>query len=374
MLSGSAPHRVNGANSLSDFTERRADLSEHIVLSIEAMGGDTAPEVVIEGLAIFCAERGDVDFLLHGDETLVKPFLDKHPAVAARSEMRHTDIFVRMEDKPSQALRKARGSSMWNSVHCVKTGEAHAAVSAGNTGALMAISIMSLRKMPGVHRPGMTALWPTIQGTSVVLDVGANLEADANQLVTFAIMGEAYARAVTGKAHPTIGLLNIGTEDSKGHGHLKVAAQMLAREELGLSYYGFVEGDDISAGTVDVVVTDGFSGNVALKTAEGTARLVGSYLKEAFSSDLLAKTGAMLASAGLKRLREKMNPSSVNGGVLLGLNGVVVKSHGGTDAEGYATAVHLAANLAKSSYKDEVAAGLARVAELATQISPEEGE
>ena len=331
------------------------------------MGGDAAPEVVIEGLGVFCAERRGVSFLLHGDEARLAPLLDKHPEVAARSEVRHTDIFVRMEDKPSQALRKARGSSMWNAVQCVKSGEAHAAVSAGNTGALMAISIMSLRKMPGVHRPGMTALWPTMQGTSVVLDVGANLEADATQLVTFAIMGEAYARAVTGKAHPTVGLLNIGTEDSKGHGHLREAADLLARDELGLSYYGFVEGDDISTGTVDVVVTDGFSGNVALKTAEGTARLVASYLKEAFSNDTISKAGAVLASTGLKRLREKMNPSSVNGGVLLGLNGVVVKSHGGTDAAGYATAVQLAANLAKSSYKDEVAAGLSRIAELSSQ-------
>ncbi|MEO9968393.1 MAG: phosphate acyltransferase PlsX [Hyphomonadaceae bacterium] len=350
-------------------------MSEHIVLSIEAMGGDAAPEVVIEGLAVFCAERDGVDFLLHGDETRLKPFLDRHPDVAARCEVRHTEIFVRMEDKPSQALRKARGSSMWNAVNCVKSGEAHAAVSAGNTGALMAISILSLRKMAGVHRPGMTALWPTMRGgTSVVLDVGANLEADAAQLVTFAIMGEAYARAVTGKARPTVGLLNIGTEDSKGHGHLKVAAAMLAREEIGLSYHGYVEGDDISAGTVDVVVTDGFSGNVALKTAEGTARLVGSYLKEAFTGGTINKAGAVLASAGLKRLREKMNPSNVNGGVLLGLNGVVVKSHGGTDPNGYATAVQLAANLAKSNYKDEVAAGLNRIAELSEEANLETDE
>lgn len=329
------------------------------------MGGDAAPEVVIEGLAVFCAERDGVDFLLHGDEARLKPFLDQHPAVATRSKIHHTEVFVRMEDKPSQALRKARGSSMWNAVNCVKTGEAHAAVSAGNTGALMAISIMSLRKMAGVHRPGMTALWPNMRGgNSVVLDVGANLEADATQLVTFAIMGEAYARAVTGKEHPTVGLLNIGTEDSKGHGHLKVAAEMLSRDELGLSYHGYVEGDDISAGTVDVVVTDGFSGNVALKTAEGTARLVASYLKEAFTGGTINKAGALLASTGLKKLRDKMNPSNVNGGVLLGLNGVVVKSHGGTDADGYATAVHLAANLAKSNYKEEVAAGLSRIAKL----------
>lgn len=328
------------------------------------MGGDTAPKVAIEGLALFCEKRQDIRFLLHGDQARLTPLLARYPAVAACSELRHTDIFVRMEDKPSQALRKARGSSMWNAVECVKTGEAQAAVSAGNTGALMAISIMLLRKMAGVHRPGMTALWPTLNGTSVVLDVGANLEADAAQLVTFAVMGEAYARAVTGKAHPSIGLLNIGSEDSKGHGHLKDAAEMLSGGALKLNYHGFVEGNDISAGTVDVVVTDGFSGNVALKTAEGTARLVAQYLKEAFSSGARAKAGAFLASSGLNRLRDKMNPSNVNGGVLLGLNGVVVKSHGGTDKEGYATAVGLAADLASSQYKDEVETGLLRVAAL----------
>lgn len=343
------------------------------ILSIEAMGGDDAPRIVIEGLDRFCAGRNGVDFILHGEETVLMPLLRQYPAVAARCELRHTDIFVRMEDKPSQALRRARGSSMWNAVECVKTDEAQAAVSAGNTGALMAISIMLLRKMAGVHRPGMTALWPTMTGTCVVLDVGANLEADAAQLVTFAVMGEAYARAVTGKAHPSIGLLNIGAEDSKGHGHLKTAGEVINRAGLNLNYHGFIEGDDISAGTVDVVVTDGFSGNIALKTAEGTARLVASYLKEAFSGDVPAKMGAFLASSGLKRLRDKMNPSSVNGGVLLGLNGVVVKSHGGTDAEGYATAVNLAADLAMSRYKEEVAAGLLRVAKLTATEETSEG-
>ena len=338
------------------------NIPSQTTLSIEAMGGDAAPSVAIEGLALFCQRHSDIKFLLHGDRVRLEPLVNKHPLVAKRSEIRHTDVFVGMGDKPSQALRKARGSSMWNAVECVKTGEAGAAVSAGNTGALMAIAIMLLRKMAGVHRPGMTALWPTMRGTSVVLDVGANLEADASQLVTFAVMGEAYARAITGKASPAIGLLNIGTEDSKGHGHLKAAAEMLQDETLGLNYHGFVEGDDISAGTVDVVVTDGFSGNVALKTAEGTARLVSQYMRDAFSDGVRAKLGAFLVSEGINRLRDKMNPSNVNGGVLLGLNGVVVKSHGGTDAEGYATAIKLAADLAESKYKDEVLSGLQRIA------------
>jgi glycerol-3-phosphate acyltransferase PlsX len=249
---------------------------------------------------------------------------------------------------------------MWGAVQAVKAGRAGAAVSAGNTGALMAFAMMSLRKMEGVHRPAMTAIWPTIEGRSIVLDVGANLDADSDQLVTFAIMGEAYARAVTGKAKPTIGLLNIGSEEDKGRDTLKLAAERLRAPELGLDFRGYVEGNDIAMGAVDVVVTDGFTGNVALKTAEGTARLVASYVREALTSGVISKMGAALASSGLKRLREKMDPSNVNGGVLLGLNGVCVKSHGGTDAEGYATAVALAADLAGSRYMEEVAAGLRR--------------
>ena len=335
-----------------------------LILSIEAMGGDAAPDVVIEGLQLFGERRRDVTFLLHGDDRRLQPLLEAHPALMARSDVRHTDIEVSMDDKPSQALRRAKGSSMWNAVECVKTGEAHAAFSAGNTGALMAMSMMQLRKMPGVHRPAMTAIWPTMNGTSVVLDVGANLEADAAQLVTFAVMGEAYARAITGKAKPSIGLLNVGSEDSKGHGQLKDAATLLGSGELDLNYQGFVEGNDISAGSVDVVVTDGFSGNVALKTAEGTARLVASYLREALTDGLRAKAGALLAAPGLRKLRDKMNPSNVNGGVLLGLNGVIVKSHGGADADGIANAVKLAADLAASRYKEEIEAGLARIGEV----------
>ncbi len=328
------------------------------------MGGDEAPEIVIEGMKLFSRERQDVSFIMHGDARRIEPLLKKAPEIRDISKLHHTDSQILMEDKPSQALRKARNSSMWNAVESVKSGAAHAAVSAGNTGALMAISIMLLRKMKGVHRPGMTALWPTQKGVCIVLDVGANLDADATQLAIFAIMGEAYARAVTGKKHPSVGLLNIGAEESKGHSHLKMAADMISSDLLGLNYHGFVEGDDIPAGTVDVVVTDGFSGNVALKTAEGTARLVASYMKEAFAGDIFSKIGAGLAASGLRRLRVKMNPSKVNGGVLLGLNGVVVKSHGGTDAQGYATAINLAADLAKSNYKDELIVGLERIVQM----------
>jgi glycerol-3-phosphate acyltransferase PlsX len=323
------------------------------------MGGDAAPTVVLDGLKLFAAERSNVMFEVHGRAEDITPGIESR-GLMERCTIFHHDDVVAMSEKPSAALRRAKTTSMWGAVQSVKAGRAGAAVSAGNTGALMAFSMMSLRKMEGVHRPAMTAIWPTIEGRSVVLDVGANLDADSDQLVTFAIMGEAYARAVTGKTKPTIGLLNIGSEDEKGRDTLKLAAERLRESELGLDFRGYVEGNDIAMGAVDVVVTDGFTGNVALKTAEGTARLVASYVREALTSGVISKVGAALASSGLKRLKEKMDPSNVNGGVLLGLNGVVVKSHGGTDAEGYATAVKLAADLAGSRYMEEVAAGLSR--------------
>lgn len=330
-----------------------------LILSIDAMGGDAAPGVVLDGLKLFARRRADVQFEVHGRSDEITAGIEAR-RLKDRCIIKHHDDVVGMSDKPSAALRRAKGTSMWGAVQAVKAGRAGAAVSAGNTGALMAFSMLSLRKMEGVHRPAMTAIWPTIAGRSVVLDVGANLDADSDQLVTFAIMGEAYARAVTGKAKPTIGLLNIGSEDEKGRDTLKLAAERLREPELGLDYRGYVEGNDISTGAVDVVVTDGFTGNVALKTAEGTARLVATYVREALTSSTASKVGAALASSGLKRLKAKMDPSNVNGGVLLGLNGVVVKSHGGTDAEGYATAVSLAADLAGSRYMEEVADGLKR--------------
>ena len=336
-------------------------MSTQVKLAIDAMGGDDAPGVVIDGLVQFCASRGGVEFDLHGDQDILTPLIAKADSLRSRTQIIHTETQVASTDKPSQALRRGKGSSMWNAVAAVKSGDAAAAVSAGNTGALMAISMLVLRKMDGVYRPGMTALWPNMKGErSVVLDVGANLEATASQLVTYAIMGEAYARAIMGKARPTIGLLNIGTEEMKGHEEIKAAAEMLKDPSLDLDYVGFVEGDDISAGVADVVVTDGFTGNVALKTGEGIAKLVGQYVKEALTQSIITKTGALIAQSGLKSLKKRMNPSNVNGGVLLGLNGVVVKSHGGTDADGFATALNLAADLAQSNYMAEVAGNLNR--------------
>ncbi len=330
-----------------------------LILSIDAMGGDAAPAIVLDGLKLFADRRSDVMFEVHGRADDLKTGVETRGLTERCTIMHHDDV-VTMSEKPSAALRRSKGTSMWGAIQAVKAGRAGAAVSAGNTGALMAFAMISLRKMEGVHRPAMTAIWPTIEGRSVVLDVGANLEADSDQLVTYAIMGEAYARAVTGKAKPTIGLLNIGSEEEKGRDTLKLAAERLREPELGLDYRGYVEGNDISMGAVDVIVTDGFTGNVALKTAEGTARLVASYVKEALTAGPVSKMGAVLAGSGLRKLKSKMDPSNVNGGVLLGLNGVVVKSHGGTDAEGYATAVSLAADLAASRYMEEVAAGLGR--------------
>ncbi len=335
-------------------------MSNSVTLSVDAMGGDAAPGVVIDGVERFAATRDAVSFILHGDEAHVGPLLDARPDLAARCELRHAPDQVAMHDKPSQALRN-RESSMWKAVDSVRAKEANASVSAGNTGALMAISMMALRKLEGVHRPAMTALWPTLKGRIVVLDVGANLEADGHQLLTYAIMGEAYARAIRGVARPSIGILNVGSEEMKGHEEVRRAAELIKGSGLDLNYKGFVEGNDLSAGTVDVVVTDGFSGNIALKTAEGTARLVADFVREALTSSALTKAGAMMARGGLARLRERMDPSNVNGGVLLGLNGVSVKSHGSTDAKGFATALGLAVDLSLSSYKQEVAENLARI-------------
>lgn len=335
-------------------------MSDKRVLSIDAMGGDNAPGVVIEGLSQFLVDHPGYKFLLHGREEMIGPLLERHDDVAGASTLREAADSISMEDKPSQALRK-RGSSMWSAVNAVKEGEADAIVSAGNTGALMAISMMALRRMDGVHRPAMTALWPTLRGRIVVLDVGANLEADAQQLLTFAIMGEAFARAIRGVERPSIGILNVGSEEQKGHDEVRRAAELIKASGLDLNYKGFIEGNDISAGTVDVVVTDGFSGNIALKTAEGTARLVAGFVREALTSSPVAKAGALLASGGLRRLKERMDPSNVNGGVLLGLNGVSVKSHGATDAKGFATALRLAADLSESDFHTEVANQLAKV-------------
>ena len=313
------------------------------------MGGDHGPEVIIPGLAKVVERRPDVRFLLFGREERVRPVLEKHPTVAAVSEFTHCEVAVRMDDKPSQALRQGRlKSSMWHAIQIVRDGGADVCVSAGNTGALMAMSKFCLRMMPGVERPALVAIWPTARGESLVLDVGATIGGDARQLVDFAILGAAMARSIFGLERPTVGLLNVGVEEVKGQEEVKDAGHLLREADLqSLDYRGFVEGDDIGKGTVDVVVTEGFAGNIALKTAEGTAKQIGGYLREAMNSTLMSKIGYMFARDAFARLREKMDVRKVNGGVFLGLNGIVVKSHGGADDEGFAAAVELGYEMAR---------------------------
>ena len=339
-----------------------ADVSREITVSVDAMGGDHAPGVVVHGLARCVIRHPEARFLLCGDEARLKPLLAEAPEVAAASEILHADDVIAMDEKPSAALRRGRGSSMWKAVEAVKAGDAQVAVSGGNTGALMAMAKMQLKTVPGIERPAIAAIWPTMRGESIVLDVGANVEPSARQLVEFTILGEAFARAVLGLPKPTVGLLNVGSEELKGHETVRAADRQLKDRDLGIRYVGFVEGDDISAGAADVVVADGFTGNVALKTAEGTARLVGQYLRDALTSSTMAKVGAFLASGALRLLKEKMDPRSVNGGTFLGLNGVVVKSHGGSDAVGYASALDLAVDMAASAFSGEIATTLERLA------------
>jgi glycerol-3-phosphate acyltransferase PlsX len=312
------------------------------------MGGDSGPASVLAGVAIARRRHPNVRFLLHGDEAVLAPLLTRHRALAAHAEIRHAPAVIGMAEKPSQAIRRGRNSSMWHALEAVARGDAQVAVSAGNTGALMAISMFRIGLIEGVSRPAIAVLWPTVRGQSVVLDVGANAGSDAEQLVDFAVMGEAFARAIFGIERPTVGLLNIGEEEVKGIESVKQAAQILRASKLPIEFHGFIEGDDIGAGLVDVVVTDGFTGNVALKTAEGTAKLILFYLRSALKRSLLGRLGALLASGAFRVLKRKLDPRNLNGGVFLGLNGVVVKSHGGADALGFASAIDLAIDMGGS--------------------------
>ncbi|MGE0830390.1 MAG: phosphate acyltransferase PlsX [Hyphomonadaceae bacterium] len=336
-------------------------MADGLILSIDGMGGDNAPDIVVEGVEIAARKWPDARFLLHGDEAALRALIDRHPAAARVCEVRAAERAIGMEVKASQALRQGKGSSLWNAVEAVKEGQAHAVVSAGNTGAFMAISMFRLRTMQGVHRPALTASMPSLRGRVVVMDVGANVEADAEQLVEFAIMGEAFYRALYGVERPSVGLLNVGSEDQKGHEEIRAAAKLIRERGIDIGFHGFVEGDDIGKGTVNVVVTDGFTGNIALKAIEGTARLVGSFLRETLTSGVLARLGALCAYPALQKLRARMDPSTNNGAVFLGLSGVAVKSHGSATAAGFAVAIDVAVRLAQSHYREEVARNIARL-------------
>jgi phosphate acyltransferase len=333
-----------------------------LTIALDAMGGDLGPEMVIPGAELSSIRHPDFRFLLVGDRARIAPLLEKQKHLKARAEIRHAEVAVAMEDKPSQALRRGRGkSSMWLAIEAVRAGEAQVAVSAGNTGALMAMSRFILKTIPGIQRPAIAAIWPTMRSETVVLDVGATIGADAQQLVEFAVMGEAMARCLFGLERPSVGLLNIGVEEIKGVEQVKEAGRILRDSRLPLEYAGFVEGDDIGKGTVDVVVTEGFTGNIALKTAEGTAKLISTFLKKALSRTLLSKIGALFAAGAFKMLRERMDPRKHNGGVFLGLNGIVVKSHGGTDALGFATAIDVAIEMARNDLVSKIAADVAEM-------------
>ena len=339
-------------------------MDQRKVIAIDGMGGDHAPGIVIDGLEAVCRRRSDLEFIVFGDEAEIRLLLDRSPAAAARSTIRHSDKRIAMDAKPSEALRRGKGSSMWGAIEAVRDGEAIAAVSAGNTGALMAISKLVLRTVEGLHRPALVGTWPTRRGVSAVLDLGADIAADARQLVEFAIMGEVFARAVHRKSAPTVALLNIGSEDLKGHDSIREAARLIRASGLGMAFEGYVEGNDIGMGKVDVVVTDGFTGNVALKTAEGVARMITELLKETLTASLRARLGALIAMKALKGFRARLDPRLANGAVFLGLNGCVVKSHGSADGEGYAQAVSVAADMGGSGFKQDIEDKLRILAEV----------
>jgi glycerol-3-phosphate acyltransferase PlsX len=340
------------------LSEKTAGL---LTLAVDAMGGDGGPTPVVEGVVAALDQGLKARVLLFGQEDRLRPLVARRAAAGA-IEIRHAPTAVSMTDKPMHVLRRGRDSSMWLAVAALESGEAQALVSGGNTGALMAVSRMQLGMIAGVDRPALTALWPTNSGRTVVLDVGANVEATENELVQFAIMGEAFARALTAKEKPRVGLLNVGAEELKGHELIRSAARVLREADPEMAFVGFVEGNDISSGKLDVVVTDGFTGNIALKTAEGAARLVGSWIKEALNTSLNSKLASLLMIRGLKKLKARMDPSSMNGGLLLGVNGIVVKSHGGADARGVRSAVEMAANLAQRPILGEIAETVSEVA------------
>ena len=354
---------------------------ERIVISVDAMGGDRGPAAVVAGLADSMAQHATMDVILHGDQAALTPLLAKYPDLAPRVTLRHAERTVTMDDKPAQVMRHGTGTSMWSTIDAVRDGEAGAAVSCGNTGALMAVSMLRLRKLPGVNRPAIACLWPSRNpgGFNLMLDVGADVKAEAPDLLQYAIMGASYARNGLGLKRPRIGLLNVGTEEHKGRTELKQAQELLANaEEIGdFDYVGFVEGTDIPSDRVDVIVTDGFTGNVALKTGEGTAKLISDFMREAFGAGLMSRFAALLSLNSLKRLQRRMDPRRGAGGVFLGLNGTVVKSHGSADATGVAAAIGLAFQLAQVGFNERLAARVASAeaaGQDAAQVGPDAPE
>lgn len=335
-----------------------------MVISVDAMGGDRGPSAVVAGMAQSAAKNPEIRFIVHGDQDELSRLVARRKALAGRCDIHHAEGVVTMEDKPSQIVRKGSDTSMWSAIESVRTGDAQAAVSCGNTGALMAMSMLRLRKLPGVNRPAIACLWPSVnpQGFNIMLDVGADIRADAHDLLQYALMGTSYARNGLELDRPRIGLLNVGTEEHKGRAELKQANDLIAAaaESGQFEYVGFVEGGDLPSSRADVIVTDGFTGNIALKTGEGTAKLVGTFLKDAFANSIMSKFAALLAMTSLKRLQKRIDPRRVNGGIFLGLNGTVIKSHGSADATGVSAAIKLAFTLARSDFQNRLAARVAQ--------------
>ena len=329
-------------------------MTKKIVIALDAMGGDTAPDMVVGGAALASRKLPHVNYLMFGDSARLEVLVAKHPGLSGRVEIRHADQVVRDDDKPSVALRGARDSSMRKAIDAVKEGDAAAAVSAGNTGALMAISKVILRTLKGIDRPAIISALPTARGSCCILDLGANVQCSAEHLVQFAVMGEVFARTVMGVEKPTIGLINIGIEEIKGNESVKEAAAILRETTLPIEFAGFIEGNDIAAGKVDVAVTDGFTGNVALKFAEGTAKLIAGYLRECFRSSWRARLGYLLARPALAYLRQRTDPRHYNGAIFCGLNGIVVKSHGGADALGFSNAIAVAVDMTTNGFIEKM--------------------
>ena len=335
-------------------------MSQQFAIALDGMGGDHAPDMVVKGADVARVRHPDVRFVLFGIESKLRAQLARFPDLSAVSTVRNADEVVGAEARPSVALRQGRRSSMRMAIDAVREGVASGVVSAGNTGALMAMSKAVLKTLPGIHRPAIAAILPTLRGQTVMLDLGANIECTANNLVQFAVMGEVFARTVLGVVKPTVGLLNVGIETTKGNKMVQSAAKMLHGGGLPIEFRGFVEGNDITAGTVDVVITDGFTGNIALKTAEGTARLYSKFLRAAFKHSPLSRLGFLLARGALVALRDRVDPRHYNGGVFLGLNGIAVKSHGAADALGFANAIGVAVDMLTHGFNDKVIAELSQ--------------
>ena len=342
-------------------------------LAIDAMGGDHAPDCVLDGLEIAAERHPQARFLLIGDEARLGAMLARRKRAAKLCMLRHAPDVISAEMKPTAALRQGRQSSMRLAIDAVASGEASGVVSAGNTGALMALAKIVVKTLPEIDRPALAAIAPSARGDVVMLDLGANVQCDARNLVEFAVMGDSFARAVLGLTAPTFGLLNVGSEELKGDERVRAAADVLRESHIGANFHGFIEGHDIAAGTVDVVVTDGFTGNVALKTGEGALKLMRDLLRQVFTSSVPARMGYLLARPALDRLREWMDPRRYNGAILLGLNGVVVKSHGGTDALGFAHAVDVAMDMVTHGFNDRIRESLSRLSTPAPAASPAQG-